>query len=71
MGLTKPQERHRPGALKQQNKAHKHGKHKSKGVLDNETKGEVSNLTLMYSLSCSSHFGDDTTNFAILQGKFR
>lgn len=33
------QQAHRPGALKQQNKSHKHGKHKSKGQLDKETKG--------------------------------
>ncbi|KAK3916328.1 Pre-rRNA-processing protein TSR1-like protein [Frankliniella fusca] len=42
MGLTKPQERHRASALKQSNKVHKHGRHKSKGVIDNETKGKVS-----------------------------
>lgn len=35
------QQSHRPGALKQQNKSHKHGKHKSKGQLDKETKGET------------------------------
>nr|XP_022302874.1 pre-rRNA-processing protein TSR1 homolog isoform X1 [Crassostrea virginica] len=35
------QQSHRPGALKQQNKSHKHGKHKSKGQLDKETKGRV------------------------------
>nr|XP_034305937.1 pre-rRNA-processing protein TSR1 homolog isoform X2 [Crassostrea gigas] len=35
------QQAHRPGALKQQNKSHKHGKHKSKGQLDKETKGRV------------------------------
>lgn len=34
------QQAHRPGALKQQNKSHKHGKHKSKGQLDKETKGK-------------------------------
>lgn len=44
MGLTTPQERHRPGALKQQNKAHKHGRHKSKGALSNERKGNMPNL---------------------------
>ncbi|KAJ8301575.1 hypothetical protein KUTeg_020562 [Tegillarca granosa] len=36
------QQRHRPGALKQQNKTHKHGKHKSKGQMDRDTKGRVS-----------------------------
>lgn len=30
---------HRPGPLKQQNKVHKHGKHKSKGELASEAKG--------------------------------
>lgn len=34
------QQQHRPGALKQQNKSHKHGKHKSKGQLDKDTKGK-------------------------------
>ena len=33
------QERHRPGALKQQNKSHKHGKHKTKGQLERDVKG--------------------------------
>jgi pre-rRNA-processing protein TSR1 len=35
------QQQHRPGALKQQNKSHKHGKHKSKGQMDKDTKGKV------------------------------
>jgi len=39
MGVESAQERHRPGALKQQNKAHKHGRHRSKGAIDNATKG--------------------------------
>ena len=34
-----PQHIHKPGALKQQNKSHKHGKHRSKGQLDRDTKG--------------------------------
>lgn len=33
------QERHRPGSLKQQNKSHKHGRHRSKGALDKINKG--------------------------------
>ncbi|KAK3578778.1 hypothetical protein CHS0354_035687 [Potamilus streckersoni] len=33
--------RHNPGTLKQQNKVHKHGKHKTKGQMDRETKGRV------------------------------
>ena len=32
---------HRPGPLKQQNKVHKHGKHKSKGEIASEAKGEL------------------------------
>ncbi|CAB3365603.1 Hypothetical predicted protein [Cloeon dipterum] len=39
--MEPPQERHRPGALKQQNKAHKHGRHRSKGSLDKINKGKV------------------------------
>jgi hypothetical protein len=39
MGLESAQERHRPGALKQQNKAHKHGRHRSKGAIDSAAKG--------------------------------
>ncbi|EDO37178.1 predicted protein [Nematostella vectensis] len=34
-------EAHRSGPLKQQNKSHKHGKHRSKGTLDKQTKGRV------------------------------
>lgn len=30
---------HRPGPLKQQNKSHKHGKHRSKGEISLEAKG--------------------------------
>lgn len=30
---------HRAGSLKQVNKTHKHGKHRSKGQIDNENKG--------------------------------
>ncbi|XP_075226411.1 tsr1 ribosome assembly factor isoform X2 [Lycorma delicatula] len=32
---------HRPGYLKQQNKLHKHGRHRSKGSVDNLNKGRV------------------------------
>ncbi|CAH1782691.1 unnamed protein product, partial [Owenia fusiformis] len=38
--------RHRPGAFKQQNKAHKHGKHRSKGALEKETKGRTNVISL-------------------------
>jgi len=37
---------HRPGPLKQQNKTHKHGKHKSKGEMDKAFKGKVGAKTL-------------------------
>jgi len=37
---------HRPGPLKQQNKTHKHGKHKSKGESDKTFKGKVGVKTL-------------------------
>lgn len=39
---TPENEAHRPGAFKQPNKAHKHGRHKSKGELANQNKGKVS-----------------------------
>lgn len=33
------QQAHRAGALKQKNKVHKTGRHRSKGAIDNELKG--------------------------------
>jgi pre-rRNA-processing protein TSR1 len=36
------QEAHRPGLLKQSNKGHKTGSHKSKGAIDRLTKGRIS-----------------------------
>ena len=33
------QQQHKPGPLKQQNKSHKHGRHKTKGMLENINKG--------------------------------
>ncbi|KAG8233141.1 hypothetical protein J437_LFUL010371 [Ladona fulva] len=42
MGTDGKQERHRPGEHKQQNKAHKHGRHRSKGAIDAAAKGKVS-----------------------------
>ncbi|KAJ4450048.1 hypothetical protein ANN_01455, partial [Periplaneta americana] len=42
MAVDVVQERHRPGALKQQNKAHKHGRHRSKGSISNAVKGRTS-----------------------------
>jgi len=34
---------HKPGAFKQKNKSHKFGRHKTKGMLDQKTKGRVGN----------------------------
>ena len=33
------QGKHKPGPLKQQNKPHKHGRHRTKGQIDNTNKG--------------------------------
>ncbi|XP_020294541.1 pre-rRNA-processing protein TSR1 homolog [Pseudomyrmex gracilis] len=38
--MNKKQEVHRPGALKQFNKRHKTGRHRSKGAINNELKGK-------------------------------
>ncbi|XP_049809647.1 pre-rRNA-processing protein TSR1 homolog [Schistocerca nitens] len=40
--MNSVQERHRPGVLKQQNKSHKHGRHRSKGAIHDALKGRVS-----------------------------
>lgn len=50
------QQAHRPGALKQQNKSHKHGKHKSKGQLDKETKGKKTSIVFVQKLSWKPEF---------------
>ncbi|KAM9321008.1 pre-rRNA-processing protein TSR1 homolog [Gastrophryne carolinensis] len=42
MAIGVKQEAHRPGAFKQQNKAHKTGKHRGRGAQDRENKGRVS-----------------------------
>jgi hypothetical protein len=34
---------HKAGSLKQKNKAHKHGQHRSKREVDNENKGNLRN----------------------------
>ncbi|KAJ7995549.1 hypothetical protein DPEC_G00245750 [Dallia pectoralis] len=39
---SEPQQGHRAGAYKQKNKGHKHGKHRTKGEIERETKGRVS-----------------------------
>jgi pre-rRNA-processing protein TSR1 len=38
MGVDKVQV-HRPGAFKQSNKLHKHGRHRSKGSISNDSNG--------------------------------
>jgi hypothetical protein len=35
---------HKPGFLKQTNKSHKHGCHKSKRAIDKEAKGKIQNI---------------------------
>lgn len=39
--MNKKQEKHRSGALKQSNKPHKTGRHRSKGAVNNELKGKA------------------------------
>jgi len=39
---TMKQETHRSGALKQSNKQHKTGRHRSKSVISNDLKGKLS-----------------------------
>ena len=38
--MALPNVGHRPGSLKQQNKSHKHGKHRSKGDIDRANCGK-------------------------------
>jgi len=38
---TMKQETHRPGALKQSNKQHKTGRHRSKSAISNDLKGKL------------------------------
>lgn len=44
------QQAHRSGALKQKNKAHKTGRHRSKGIIDNDQKGKVFELYFPFGL---------------------
>ena len=39
--MASNQNAHKPGPLKQQNKAHKHGRHRTKGQLENSHKGKI------------------------------
>ncbi|KAK1157524.1 hypothetical protein AOXY_G25227 [Acipenser oxyrinchus oxyrinchus] len=45
-GGAEQQQTHRAGVLKQKNKHHKHGKHRTKGEIERENKGRVSVKTL-------------------------
>lgn len=45
------QQAHRSGALKQTNKAHKTGRHRSKGIIDNEQKGLYPKLHIQIAAS--------------------
>ena len=38
--------RHRPGSLKQQNKSHKHGRHRTKGEMNRESRGKTNSKTM-------------------------
>lgn len=44
--------RHKSGPLKQQNKTHKHGRHRSKSEIDKNNKGTVTLLSLELYVSC-------------------
>ena len=43
--------KHRPGIFKQSNKAHKTGRHRSKGLIDKDTKG-LFTVCLQYYVKC-------------------
>lgn len=49
------QQAHRAGALKQKNKTHKTGRHRSKGAIDNDLKGKHRK----FCKQCSFHVTDD------------
>ena len=48
--------RHKSGPLKQQNKTHKHGRHRSKSEIDKSNKGTVTLLSLELHVSCVQTF---------------
>lgn len=48
--------RHKSGPLKQQNKTHKHGRHRSKSEIDKNNKGTVTLLSLELYVSCVKTF---------------
>lgn len=60
MGVDGPA--HRSGALKQSNKSHKTGRHRSKGAIDNEQKGEIGKHLELKT---------NTFQYSIFQAKYR
>ena len=46
--------RHKSGPLKQQNKTHKHGRHRSKSEVDKTNKGCMSVFSIMFRENCFS-----------------
>lgn len=56
MGIEKPQAVHRPGLLKQANKLHKHGRHRSKGSIDLGTKGIQFYFIKLILLNCQINY---------------
>lgn len=48
--------RHKSGPLKQQNKTHKHGRHRSKSEIDKNNKGTITLLSLELYVSCVKAF---------------
>ena len=48
------QQTHRPGVFKQKNKGHKHGKHRTKGEIERENKGETFLLFFITVITLSS-----------------
>ncbi|XP_032663678.1 pre-rRNA-processing protein TSR1 homolog [Odontomachus brunneus] len=65
MGATK-QETHRPGALKQTNKQHKTGRHRSKSAINNEQKGKQ-NVVKMLSKHLKKNLGKDARRHQLSQ----
>ncbi|XP_078043045.1 tsr1 ribosome assembly factor [Augochlora pura] len=59
------QEAHRPGAFKQTNKAHKTGRHRSKGSISNDVKGKV-NVKVLPKRMCNN-LGKEARRHQLLQ----
>lgn len=58
---NQPQQTHRPGVFKQQNKSHKTGRHRSKGEILKTNKGKVGVKQLSKKMK-NSHSRDDRKN---------